>query len=310
MKRTTVVLVNYNGANDTEKCLYSLHKSSIVPRVIVVDNTPNDPELCKVILKYPNVHFISVPENLGFGCGNNVGIEWALSQTDCEFVFILNNDTTVEPGTIEQLERVLDFYPEAGIATPRIVFMNNPSILWYGGGEISWLRGSVVTPGFLGPSDSNLAMTSRQVSFASGCAMLARRELLKSIGGFDERLFMYEEDVELCLRTQKLGWEIRYEPTAIVSHVVQASSRGEQMFVATLSPLNSNLSFYTFHLFRNRFINMRLHAKGKNRLIFIVGFSLFLLKTVVSFARHKRWDGIAAIVKGWQSYRSCFASCE
>lgn len=308
MYRTMVILVNYKGAKDTGACLRSLYASDVVPRVVVVDNTPNDHALDSVMANYPDVHLICAPENLGFGGGNNLGIDWALTQTDCEFIFILNNDATVEPDTITKLEATLDKHLEAGMVTPRIVFKNKPEVLWCGGGEVSWLRGAAVVPGYLGASDTPLAMQAREVSFASGCAMLIRRNLMGQLGGFDERFFMYEEDVELCLRTQELGWKIRYEPAALVRHVVQASSRGEQGFVDRLSPLNHNLPFYTYHSVCNRLINMRLHAKGLNRLIFIVGFSLLLLKKSLHFVLHRRWDGIAAMFRGWRSYRLCFAS--
>ena len=303
--RTVVILVNFKGAHDTAACLRSLHASDVVPRIVVVDNTPHDPELPDVIAEYPDVHLICAPDNLGFGGGNNLGINWAMSQTDCEFIFIFNNDAIVEADTITKLEASLDNHPEAGMVTPRIVFMDKPKVLWYGGGEVSWLRGAAVAPGFLGDSDAPLALQARDVSFASGCAMLVRRHLMAQLGGFDERFFMYEEDLELCLRTQELGWTIRYEPGALVLHVVQASSRGEQGFVGMLSPLNQNLPFYAYHLVRNRLINMRLHAKGLNRLIFILGFSLLLLKKSLHFLLHQRWDGIAAIFRGWRSYREC-----
>jgi GT2 family glycosyltransferase len=152
-----------------------------------------------------------------------------------------------------------------------------------------------------------LALQAREVSFASGCAMLIRCDVMRQLKGFDERFFMYEEDVEMCLRINEYGWKILYEPAALVLHVVQASSRGEQKFIDRLSPLNKNLSFYVFHTIRNRLINMRLHARGRNRLIFIAGFSLFLFKMIVSYILHKRWDGIAAIFKGWRSYCECYA---
>lgn len=306
LSKTAVILVNYRGASDTAACLRSLHASHELPRIVVVDNTPFDPELPAVMAQYPDAHLICAPENLGFGGGNNLGIDWAMAQTDCEFIYIFNNDATVQPDTIAKLEAALDEHTEAGIVTPRIVFLDNPNVLWYGGGEVDWLRGAAITPGILGDSDTPLAKQSRDVSFASGCALLVRRELMNQLGGFDERFFMYEEDLELCLRTQELGWKIRYEPSALVMHVVQASSRGEQGFVGPLSPLNANLPFYAYHLVRNRLINMRLHAKGKNRLVFIVGFSMLLLKKTMSFALHRRWDGVAAVIKGWRSYRACF----
>lgn len=308
MSRTSVILVNYKGSVDTSKCLCSLYASDIVPCIVVVDNTPNDPDLFEVMAEYPEVHLIRAPENHGFGVGNNIGIEWALAKTNCEFIFIFNNDATVEPDTIKRLESVFDVYPEVGIATPRIVFMNDASILWYGGGEVSWLRGSAVTPGFLGPSDAQLAMESRSVSFASGCAMLIRRELLEKIGGFDDRFFMYEEDVELCLRSKENGYQIWYEAAALVHHVSHGalvsdrSLQNNKGYIGMLSPRNSKLPFYVFHLVRNRLLNMKLHAKGVNKLLFFIGFTLLLLKKVIQFSISKRLDGISAIFRGWYSY--------
>lgn len=308
--RTCVITVNYNGAADTAACLKSLQGSTVPVTVVVVDNTPNDPELETVIEAYPDVTFIGAPKNLGFGGGNNLGVDWALAHTDCEFIFILNNDAAVDKDTISKLESSLDKYPEAALVAPKIVFMDKPDVLWFGGGEVSWLRGTAIAPGYLGDSNAPLAMQAREISFASGCAMLIRRHIIQQLKGFDERFFMYEEDLELCLRIQELGWKIRYEPGALVHHVVQASSRGEQGFVLPLSPLNKNLPFYVFHLVRNRLISMRVHAKGKNRLVFIVGFTLLLLKNAILFVVHGRWDGIVAIMKGWRSYRSCFSRAD
>lgn len=295
--------MNYKGAQDTAVCLRSLYASDIVPRIVVVDNTPNDPDLADVIAEYPEVHLIRAAENLGFGRGNNLGITWALAESDCEFIFIFNNDATVEHDTIARLEAVLDAHPEAGMVTPRVVFMDKPDVLWYGGGEISWWRGGGLVPGIFGESNAPLAMKAREVSFASGCSMLLRRELMQLLVGFDERFFMYEEDLELCLRSQELGWKIRYEPSALVLHKVQASSRGDQGYVGMLSPDNRNLTFYVYHVMRNRLLNMRLHAKGRNKLIYIIGFPMFTLKKFAEYTLHKRWDGLAAIFRGWRSYR-------
>lgn len=307
MSRTAVILVNYNGARDTAECLRSLYASLVIPHVVIVDNTPRDPALVEVIAEYSSVHLIDAPENKGFGHGNNLGIEWVMSNTDCEYVFILNNDATVEPDTIKKLEKVLNDHPDVGISTPRIVFMNDSSMLWYGGGEVSWLRGSAVTPGFMGSSEAPLAMKSRHVSFASGCALLVRRQLLQKIGGFDDRFFMYEEDLEFCLRTRENGFKIWYEAAALVHHVSHgaiADNTHEQHsgYISMLNPLNPNLSFYVFQQVRNRLLNMRMHAYGYNRVLFVCGFTLFLLKKIIQFSFAKRWDGVIAAFRGWRSY--------
>jgi len=303
MSRSVVILVNYKGAQDTAVCLSSLYASDIVPRIVVVDNTPNDTELFAVMKQFPDVHLICAPENLGFGRGNNSGIDWALANTDCEFIFILNNDAMVEAGTIQHLECAMDAHPDAGILAPRIVLAEDANMLWYGGGEVDWRRGGGIVPGVLGASTAPLAMQSRRITFASGCAMLVRREVLEKIGGFDDRYFMYEEDLELGLRVQNAGRAIWYEPLALIRHVGQGSMRKGGAFIGLWSPANPHLPFYVYHIVRNRLLTMYLHAQGIQLLKFTLGFPVLLLLKIIQFIRHRRWDGVRAVFRGWVAYR-------
>jgi GT2 family glycosyltransferase len=307
MLRTCVITINYHGAADTAACIKSLLASSVPLAIVVVDNTPNDPGLESALSFCPDVKLIYAPDNIGFSRGNNLGICWALEHTECEYIFFLNNDATVESDTIEKLENVLKNQPNIGISAPRIVFMSDSSMLWYGGGEVSWVRGSAKTPGFMGNSEAPLALKSRYVSFASGCSILVRRELLEKEGGFDERFFMYEEDLELCLRARENGYLIWYESSALVHHVshgavTDSSRENANEYVSMLNSSNPKLPFYVYNQVRNRFLNMRLHAKGYKWIFFVAGFSLFLLKKIIQFLIAKRWDGIFAIFSGWRSY--------
>ncbi len=304
-KKVSVVLVNYFGAEDTALCLESLRASDEPVQVVLVDNSPNDPELEKVLQDYPEVHLINAPENLGFGKGNNLGIDWVLSNTDCEYIFILNNDATVKPDTVTHLIQAMEQHPEAGIVAPRIVFAENPDVLWYGGGEVDWKRGGGRVPGVMGSANAPLAMQARYVSFASGCAMFFRRRVLEQLGGFDPKFFMYDEDLELSLRVSKSGWNIWYEPKTIVHHVGQGSLRkGEGVqFLGAWDPKNPNLAFYVYHIMRNRLITMHKHAKGVNKLYFLLVFPLFMTIKLSRFVLNGRWDAVQAAMKGWKSYR-------
>jgi GT2 family glycosyltransferase len=136
-KQVCVILVNYFGSDDTAKCLESLQGSEEPVQVVVVDNSPSDPELAQVLKNFPETHLIDAPENLGFGKGNNLGIDWALAHTNCEYIFILNNDATVEGETISILKKVMDSMEKVGVVTARIVMEENPVILWYGGGGLT-----------------------------------------------------------------------------------------------------------------------------------------------------------------------------
>ncbi len=303
MSRTAVVTINYWRATDTQSCVRSLMASSPVPPIVVVDNSPGDPDLDAALADYPTCQRIDAPDNLGFGRGNNLGIRWIFDHTDCEFVFVLNNDAVVFPDTIRELERIMDDNPDVGMAGPRIVFADDPDKLWFGGGEVSWRRGAALAPGAHGPADAALAMRPRDVSFLSGCAVLIRRRLLEQIGGFDPRFFMYEEDLELCLRAVEAGWRLHYQPTALVAHRGQGSSRREgERFHGRWSPRNPRLTFLVRHTVQNSLLNMHEHAVGRQRLSFRLGYPLFLARKMLILTAAGRFDGVLAVWHGIRGY--------
>ena len=118
MIRTLVLLVNFKGAEDTEECVQSLVDSKHLSQLLVIDNTPNDPKLKDAVSIHPKHKIIRASENLGFSKGNNLGIKWALANSNFEYLFILNNDTVVEANSILSLENAMDDNPECGIISP------------------------------------------------------------------------------------------------------------------------------------------------------------------------------------------------
>ena len=300
--RTCVITINYHGAADTAACVASLLDSSVLLSIVVVDNTPNDPELEAALAAFHSVKLLRSPENIGFGRGNNLGIDWALNNTECEFIFIFNNDATAQPDSIEVLEQAMDEHPNAGVVAPRIVMAENPELLWYGGGEIDWRRGSAVAPGILQDANALLAIQARFVSFASGCAMLVRRSVINKVGAFNELFFMYEEDLEMCLRISESGYGIWYEPKSLVKHFGQGSTRDNHEFMSLWSPRNPKLSFYVYHIIRNRLINAMLHSRGKSLVTFITYFPALCMYKFLQFICFGRWDGVRALARGWSDF--------
>lgn len=277
MIRTVVILVNYNGLKDTEKCVESLLNTSIHPKIVIVDNASREAGIENIEKIHPEITILYSRENLGFGRGNNLGIKWALINTQCEYVFILNNDTIVESNTLPVLEKTMHNHPNIGIVAPKIVMMGNPDILWYGGGDIDWWRGSARIPGYMGPTDSSIALTARKVTFASGCAMLVKRELFESIGGFDKRYFMYVEDVDFSLRALKNGWEIRYVPDSLVHHKGQGSNRiDDGPFVPLLDSKNPKMEFFIYHSVKNRLMNIWDNASTLDSIKFFTVFPVYI----------------------------------
>jgi len=305
MSRTAVLTVHYNSIEDTKRCADSLSLLRNIPLLVVVDNSSQESNVENALVGYPNLELIRSGENLGFGRGNNLGIRWILSHTDCEFIFLLNNDAIVKPDTIALLEEAMDATPEAGIVSPRIVFMENQNLLWYGGGSINWCRGKGKVPGYLGPADTKSARTTREVTFISGCAMFIRRTVLEQVGGFDPRFFMYEEDLELCIRVQKAGWGLRYVAEPKVLHKVQASKRKEgDVYLSPRDPRNPSLPFFIYHMTKNRLLNMYMHARGINGIRFLIGFPLFLVVDCIRYALAGRWDALVSATKGFASFVS------
>ncbi len=313
MVRTAVVLLNFNNVADTRLCVNSLLALHEPVHIILVDNASSEQGIEEVAALASQVVLLKSDVNVGFGRGNNIGIRWALQNTSSEFIFVLNNDTTIEPDAIQRLEAFMDCHPNLGMAAPRILMMETSDTLWYGGGYVHWPKGSVRVPGYRGSASSQIAMTERDVSFASGCAMFIRRNVLEEIGGFDPRFFMYEEDVELCLRMSAAGWKIRYLPTAVIWHRCQGSTRtGEQKFLSIQDPKNPRLAFFTYHITRNKLLSMSAHAKGKNGLIFWSFFPFYLGLSCFRFAIHGRSDALIATFKGVYGFikdkQSCFVN--
>jgi len=300
--KTAAIIVNWNNSGDTLECIRSLRVSSAPAAIIVVDNGSRRDDVSK-LEGVKDIHLIISPENLGFGRGNNLGMKWAVANTNCDYVLLINNDATLDPTTLAELEKTLDHDAYVGIAAPRIVFADDPDTLWYGGGEVSWARGSVNVPGYGKSAHAAFAMTERDVTFASGCALLIRRRVIEQVGGFDPRYFMYEEDVEYCMRVMKAGWRIRYVPQGLVRHKVQGGrSRVNSVNVDVLSPLNPSLPYYVFHIVRNRLLTMHLHARGIDCVVLMLVFPLYLLKKVLVYVYYRRFDGISAIAMGVLSF--------
>ncbi len=300
--RTAVIILNWNALDDTKLCIQSLRDSDTPVLIVVVDNASTEngiEDLCELI---PGTVLLKNEDNLGFGRGNNVGLKWVLEHTNAEYLLIFNNDARLQSDTIRKLEGHLDNHPEIGGVIPQIVFTDEPDKVWYARGEVDWKRGGGRVRNFRGKIDQD--RNPSKVNFATGCAMMLRRKALEQVGGFDPRYFMYEEDIDLSLRLVKSGLWIEYIPNVIVFHRVQGSKRkNNEPFLAPDSPYNPHLSFYMYHMTRNRLLTMYKHARGKNRLQFLTFFPLRWIYKTVQFLLNGRIDAVLAIVSGYLDYR-------
>ena len=144
-EKTCVISVELVERRTQPNVVKSLLKSTVPVTVVIVDSTPNDPELASAIPSSPKVKLLRAPDNLGFGRSNNIGIRWALRSTTCDYILLLNNDTVIYPDSIAILQRAMDENPALSISTPRIAYFDNPRQLWYGGGMVSASRKCIYT---------------------------------------------------------------------------------------------------------------------------------------------------------------------
>lgn len=302
--QTVVILLNYNGLEDTIQCVESLRCYAPPSTIIVIVDNASRPEQIPVsVADDQTIFLLRSDKNIGFGRGNNIGLRWAIENTNCSFLFILNNDTTIKEDTLNLLLGGFSADASIGAVCPRIVLMGDPTKIWYSGGEISWKRGSVSVVDYLGSADSEIALTPRFVTFASGCAIMVRREVIEKVGGFDPRYFMYEEDVELSIRITEAGYKIKYLPSSLLYHKAEGSLRANGEPVLLLhSPKNPKLPFYVYHLVHNRLLTVHKHAHGLEKWSFYSYFFPFWGYKLLQFAFYRRVDGIRAVLKAYFDY--------
>ena len=225
-KKIGIILLNYNGYKDTVECIESLEKITYKNiEIVIVDNKSTDDSFINLKKYLDGKHnLIQSGKNKGFAYGNNIGIAFAISEKKVDYVLLLNNDTEVKEDFIEELlkgfEKNNDIEEEVGISCGKILNFYDRNIVWYGGGEINWKR-------FYGYHIEDHSYDDRKyVTFATGCLMLIKKEVIEKIGYLSEEYFMYYEDVDYCAKVLKAKYKIKYNSKAIIYHKVAASSGG------------------------------------------------------------------------------------
>ena len=238
-----VIIVNWNGREVTLDCLDSLHHATYRNRhVLVVDNASTDGSVEGIRKLHPDVEVLALPENRRFAGGNNAGIRHAL-KGGAEFLLLLNNDTTVDPGYLEPLVERLSSDPSTGIVAPKIYYHSQPDRLWYAGGSISFWSGSMKHVG-IREYDHGQHDTPGETDYATGCCFLTRGELVAKIGLLDESYYMYTEDADWCMRARRAGYRVMYEPQARVWHRLSVSAGGHLSWYKLKNKACSNFRFF------------------------------------------------------------------
>ena len=222
MPSAAVIIANWNGAQHLRVCLDSL-RTQTYPNfeVIVADNGSTDGSLEMLREEYPEVQVLELGENYGFVIASNRGA----AATEADILVMLNNDTEAEPGWLAALCQALEANPKAGSAASKMLLFDRRDTIHSAGDML----GEDFIPQNRGvwEVDQGQYDDRTEIFGACGGAAAYRREAWEQVGGFDERLFMYLEDVDLAWRMQQAGWESVFVPEARVYHHLSATGGGE-----------------------------------------------------------------------------------
>jgi len=219
--RVSVIIPTWNGLRYLRPCLEALARQSYEDfEVWVVDNASQDGTAEIVREEFPWVHMLALEENLGYAGGCNAG----LANARGEIIVFFNNDIEADPGWLAALVRGLDRHPEAGSAASRIMLWDRRDTL-HSAGDLYRRDGTADSRGVwqrYGPP------YDREAYVFGGCggALAYRAAVLRQIGPFERRFFMYCEDVDLNWRAQRAGWKCIYVPDAVVYHHLSATGGG------------------------------------------------------------------------------------
>lgn len=224
-RRIFAVVVNWNGGDMNRRCLSSLIQEGFAPaQIVFVDNASNDGSLEEVRDTFRGLLVIENDANLGFGEGANLGAQRALD-AGADAVYFINNDLTLEPGSLARLVLFFSETPEFGICGPRVLDAADPSRVWCAGGMLTWRQNLSTLRGHKrldGPQYQRLM----PVDYIPGCALLIRASVLHDIGGFDAAYFAYMEDVDLCVRAKQAGYGVALVGEASALHASSSSTGG------------------------------------------------------------------------------------
>jgi N-acetylglucosaminyl-diphospho-decaprenol L-rhamnosyltransferase len=237
----SIVIVSFNARADLQACLLSLKKGppSMDHEILVVDNASTDGS-ADAAGRIPGVRVIRMAHNAGFSAANNAGIR----ESRGALLLLLNSDTLSPPGAIDRLAERLLATDAAAVAGPRLVDAAGEPELSFGRmiSPLNEFRQKRRTKEWIA------AGTSREqfVDWVSGACLLVRRADAEAAGLFDERFFLYTEDVDFCHAVRRLGRKVLFTPAAEITHL-RGRSRASAPAASNAAYRQSHVAFYQKH---------------------------------------------------------------
>ena len=214
------VIIHFGNPQDTFECLESL-RQEMPMTIAVVDNDPQQSFAAPEHDSLP-VGIYKTGGSMGFAQANNFGVKSARNAGH-QYVLLLNNDTVVKPGAIQELKITLA-NEKVGVVGPAMPYFDNPDTLWAAGGKVS--KALVTIDGIRTPHQTRIA----PVDYLPGAALMTRLDLWDEIGGLPERYFLAFEEAHYALEVSKRGYKVVVNTEALVFHKVGMSSDRQPMY--------------------------------------------------------------------------------
>jgi len=282
----SIIVINYNGEKFLEKCLFSLRNLNYQNyEVILVDNASTDDSVKFVKKYFPWVKVVENRKNEWFSEGCNIGFRYAKG----DYIVFMNNDIEAHPDFLREMARTVRSDPSIGICGCKVLLLDNRNVINVVGGFFCDIYGYCLSPvGYLEVDHHQYDQIKTVFVVIGGC-MLVKREVLEKIGGFDSKYLLNQEDLDLCWRTQLLGYEIAVNPLAVVYHKSGGWSRSSDLNLRDKIARKSQVRFLTERntlrtLIKNYKDSTLLEVLPKYFALLIAEISLFLLIGKIRFA--------------------------
>jgi GT2 family glycosyltransferase len=240
-----VIIPTWNLLTDLIECIESVNNSTYKNLItVIIDNNSTDGTAKYIQNNYPEIKLIQNESNLGYAKAINQGIKSARLD-DAEYFFILNNDTIIQPNTINSLYNIFLSNKDTGIVAPKVLYFENPEIIFSIGDKVIPPIPIPIGYGYK-KKDSNKYSKIFELDYVTGCAMLLSNQTINKVGFFNEQFFMYYEDAEYCYRTRKTKLRIFCNGNSTILHKASLYGRRGNYSIQQLRAKN-RIIFFNYH---------------------------------------------------------------
>lgn len=280
----SIITVNYRQPEVTLQFLHSIkeHGKADDIEVVLVDNSPEQDNKNEYIAVFPQLKYIYSSENLGFAGGNNLGIQQARGK----YILLLNNDTEITSGFLENMVKEMENNPDIGLLSPLILYYEDTSVIQYAG--FTNMNYVTCRNKAIGYKEKNIGQykTNYKTGYCHGAAVMCRKADLEEAGMMDENYFLYYEELDWCEKFKRIGKKIWFTGNAVIYHK-ESMSVGKESCIKT------------YFMTRNRMLFIRKNTGWVNTFLFTIYYIFFACsKQFFKYIIAKRKDLATCTIKG------------